>query len=530
MWFFYKKSQVIDFCFITILSVIISIVEISFLLFVYAVISEGSYSINLFNLSFNADSISGEALVISSVILLLFKIIIIVYTNFSCKKFGYNLYSEVFFRFSNCYSKNNLDWNALFSIHLNIVTNSIYRSVLALASSFAYFLLFFLYIASSLSLNTGWLLLFFILLTSGVVAIVFYMFKNIAPNFVHKVNLHLNFINSILKSRFFYFSGAASISVLTNQYHDLVEKLKTVQAVQQIFHELPRYLFEVMLILCLLLIVLAKEDHEGSVGEVILLSVRLLPVLSNIFSNMANIYTNRSAFELVCGVLKQSRPEVPSQLIQVDRLGIKGLMLKHNDKVFRYEDMDFVFNSSIYRIAGPSGSGKSSLLLAIVGQRDADAGNILVNGRSGRLRELYKSAVFVSSEFDFPEALSIGELIVEAPLKGRLDIQICYSVFFPELVKKNILLPKFLKLTGDEVSKTFSAGQKQRLAHFIALSSNSRVLISDEGFCHIDHSLRRDIMNLYMNNNIYNGILLVEHDLDFLEGFDVQEIQIDSSR
>ena len=92
--------------------------------------------------------------------------------------------------------------------------------------------------------------------------------------------------------------------------------------------------------------------------------------------------------------------------------------------------------------------------------------------------------------------------------------------------KKNLLISDFLLLTGTYISSKFSAGQKQRLAHFLALFSGSEILICDEGFCHIDSKLRQDIMSFYLNNKYYNSIVLVAHDAEFLLGFNVEEINI----
>ena len=166
----------------------------------------------------------------------------------------------------------------------------------------------------------------------------------------------------------------------------------------------------------------------------------------------------------------------------------------------------------------------------MVGQRVIVDGSIFVNGCSDLLDQFYKSIIFISSEFEMPDVLTIGELILEKPVGSFENIDMYFTLFFPELCQRNISFLEFLNFTGHYVTNKFSAGQKQRLAHFLALFSGSKVLICDEGFCHIDDKLRREIISFYVKNNVYSGIVLVAHDAEFLEGIDVQEIHIGKSR
>ena len=526
----FEKRQILDILVITTVSVTASILEMLFLIYAYGVISGDLTDQQLLSGLIDTFKLSNSTFIVFALVLLICKFLIIFYTSVSCKKYATSLYRSAFFKFALSYRKTELDWNAFFLTHLNVVTNSIYRSMLSLCSALIYFTIFFLYIVSTISMDVFGTLIFSVMVILGAMIPIFYAFRKVASKIVTRQNIQLNFIYTLTASGLYYFSGFRAINSISERYFDVVDKLKITQAVQQFFTELPRYIFEVILIMFMLFVVISSWGSGNNSGEVMLLVIRLLPIFSSIFSNFANIYTNRAALKLVSRVLSASDNQFFSKLEVVNSLSMYGVKLKHNEKIFTYPDYDFTFDSSIYRISGVSGSGKSSLLAAFVGQRVIVDGSIFINGRSNLLDEFYKRIIFISSEFEMPDVLTIGELTLEKPAGPFENIDMYYTLFFPELCQRNISFLEFLKFTGHYVTNKFSAGQKQRLAHFLALFSGSKVLICDEGFCHIDDKLRRKIMSFYVKNNVYSGIVLVAHDAEFLESFDVQEIHIGKSR
>ena len=495
-----------------------------FLIYAYGIVSGRPSDQQILSDIMNSSNLNTFVLV--AIVLLLCKLFIIMYSSVSCKNYAAFLYQISFVKFVTLHGKTETDWDAFFSIHLNLVTNSVYRSLLSLCSAITYFMVFFIYIASTISFD---LLQLLILLVTGVLCTMvplFYAFRKVAPTIVKRWNIQVNFINTLKNSGLYYFSGFKALYKITEKYSGLVDKLKLIQAIQQFFTELPRFIFELILIIYILFIVTTNKGSVNNTGEVMLLVVRLLPVFSNIFSNFANIYSNMAALKLVSKVLSVSSSQNDAKLREISDISIKGLKLKHNENIFTYPGYNFTFNSSIYRISGVSGSGKSSLLGALVGRRDIIDGNILVNGYDNQLHTFYKSSIFISSEFDIPDIISIRDLILKNSTGRSTRIENYYNVMFPELSKKNISVSEFLNFKGEYVSHKFSAGQKQRLAHFLALFSGSRVLICDEGFCHMDDRLRQKIISLYVEEKIYDGIILVAHDAAFLEGFFVEEIPI----
>lgn len=527
---FLFKRQILDVILITISSVLSSLLEMFVLIYVFAVVS-GTFVENDFLSSIvGLDALSHTTIIVVAAFLILCKSFVLIYSSISCRVYAKFLYKTAFNKFICCSDKLNIDWNSLFAAHLNIASNSVYRSVLSLCSSVVYFLVFFVYISSTISMmSLMWVCLLLACILGGMIPI-FYLFRKVSPNIVSSFDLHLNYILTLNSSRVFYFSGIKAGRIIKEFYNSLITKLKFAQAVQQFFSELPRFLFEVILIF--LVVSLLTTDSGGDIhaGSVMLLIIRLLPVFSTIFANFSNIFSNRTALKTVGRVISYPSPLFNSNQETIQGLSYSDLTLVHNDKSFTYKNEIFHFDNTIYRIAGASGSGKSSLLSALIGHREIISGHILVNDGRSTLYDFYKNSVFVSSDFEMPDALRVKDFITHRTPVSSSCLLNDYSVFFPELLLKNISCDDFLELTGEYVSNQFSAGQKQRLAHFIGLHSGADILISDEGFCHIDDNLKFQIMHHYLAKSVYKGIIVVEHDSDFLQSFSTIEVSIENKK
>ena len=123
--------------------------------------------------------------------------------------------------------------------------------------------------------------------------------------------------------------------------------------------------------------------------------------------------------------------------------------------------------------------------------------------------------------------MTIKDLIFDVENTSKSKIQAIYKTFFPELEFKGVFYQDFLNFSGQHICSIFSAGQKQRLAHFLAYYSKAEMLISDEGFCHLDDNLKSDIINFYAEERRYSIVLMVEHDGNFLYKKELQEIRIE---
>ncbi|GAB4167708.1 MAG: ABC transporter ATP-binding protein [Geothermobacteraceae bacterium] len=147
--------------------------------------------------------------------------------------------------------------------------------------------------------------------------------------------------------------------------------------------------------------------------------------------------------------------------------------------------------------AGPSGSGKSSLLSLIGCMARPTSGRVLVEGREvSRLPEKFLTEVrretfgFIFQQFNLVRELTVRENVMlplyvlpERPAQMRR--------------RADELLDRFglAKLAGRKV-RWLSGGEQQRVAIARALINDPQVVIADEPTAHLDSELARELLGM----------------------------------
>jgi putative ABC transport system ATP-binding protein len=138
-------------------------------------------------------------------------------------------------------------------------------------------------------------------------------------------------------------------------------------------------------------------------------------------------------------------------------------------------------------VAGPSGSGKSSLLHLLAARDRPSAGEVhvlaadLATARPRQLRELRRHRIgFVaqrSSGALFPHLTAIEQLVAVARLRGagRGDAE-------------QALVTVGLEHRADHRAATSSGGEQQRLAVALALVGTPALVVADEPTAELDHA------------------------------------------
>ena len=151
-----------------------------------------------------------------------------------------------------------------------------------------------------------------------------------------------------------------------------------------------------------------------------------------------------------------------------------------------------VKKGEVFGIVGPSGAGKSTLLAIIGGLLDASSGNVklekeIIYGPKDRLIPGHPEIQIVNQEFGLDLYHTVKEnLSVKA---NHLTIAIKQE-FIEELLQ---LLE--LKTVENQQAITLSGGEKQRLALARALIMESKVILLDEPFAHMDAHIKRKVIN-----------------------------------
>src|SRR4051794_40084179 len=160
-------------------------------------------------------------------------------------------------------------------------------------------------------------------------------------------------------------------------------------------------------------------------------------------------------------------------------------------------------------LVGPNGTGKTTLIDALVGRRPLDGGK-LRTGHNVKVGYLSQHA----------EELEIGgaRTVLEAAVKR--------TGLTPNTARA--LLGRFL-FSGEEVEKPLeglSGGERRRLSLAILVASDSNVLILDEPTNHLDLESREALEDALQN--FPGSLLLVSHDRALLDAVGSRTVAIDN--
>ncbi len=167
--------------------------------------------------------------------------------------------------------------------------------------------------------------------------------------------------------------------------------------------------------------------------------------------------------------------------------------------------------TTIFGIAGESGSGKSSLLKIMTGNLDASSGTVLfknkrVVGPSERLIPGHPDIQLVNQDF----ALDVYHSVEENLRNKMVHLHRSQQVEFIDELLELLQLQHVRK----QQALNLSGGEQQRLAIGRALAKEPEVLILDEPFAHLDANTKLRLLNyLKALQKIQNvTLILVSHD------------------
>lgn len=177
-------------------------------------------------------------------------------------------------------------------------------------------------------------------------------------------------------------------------------------------------------------------------------------------------------------------------------------------------------------IAGPSGSGKSSLLKAILGFVRPAAGGISIDGTELTERTVWKlrrHIAYVPQEPDLGDQIVSRRIREPFHLKANAHLQFDTAQLDRYLDQFN-LSPMLL----DKPATELSGGEKQRFAVIIALLLKRPILLLDEPVSAMDKESRRILRDL-LSQQTDKTILFISHDESLLDIAD-QTVDIQTFR
>lgn len=167
--------------------------------------------------------------------------------------------------------------------------------------------------------------------------------------------------------------------------------------------------------------------------------------------------------------------------------------------------------SKITAIVGPSGAGKTSVLMLCNGLKHASSGNIYINGKL--IDTFQPQTLRRTVGLAFQDAkMIVGTARKNLALPLTLQQKQLTTQIGEQLLKVVGLEPQLLKMNVRELS----GGERQRLALARTLVNQPDILLLDEITASLDQLAAKEIEQLILSINKKNGttIIWITHDLE----------------
>lgn len=247
----------------------------------------------------------------------------------------------------------------------------------------------------------------------------------------------------------------------------------------------------------------------GAVFSISNISNRFLNGVNNFWENFVLAKSSEkilSKFQSVS--LDDKKPSCPT--IQ-QKIELKEFSICYGDKVvLQNVNLEFDIGKK-YALIGESGSGKTSIVRAIVGLSDHYTGRILLDG-------VEKKNYDIDSVFSQISYISQNVYLFNDTLRYNLTLGHPYSdeEIYSVLSYVNLIgfletLPDGLNTIIGDGGKNISGGQKQRIVIARSLLQKKKIFIMDEGTSALDQKNAHMIEDMIMDDPHLTLILITHH-------------------
>jgi ABC-2 type transport system ATP-binding protein len=164
---------------------------------------------------------------------------------------------------------------------------------------------------------------------------------------------------------------------------------------------------------------------------------------------------------------------------------------------------------TIHGIIGENGAGKTTLLQMLAGVYDVERGRVLVEGESVYDNNKVKKKIgYVADRNQYFKDYKIKEMVE------------FYSGIYDDFSKEDFQeYNKIFKLNLDKKIKQLSKGMQMRLSLMLNLATRPEVLILDEPTSGLDAIVKKDLLDILINQVYENNLTIVisSHHISELE-------------
>jgi len=207
-----------------------------------------------------------------------------------------------------------------------------------------------------------------------------------------------------------------------------------------------------------------------------------------------------------------------------------GSLLRYDNVTVRFGEKTVLedFNLTVrggdkVLIFGPSGKGKSTILLLAMGMVEPDAGSVYFRDAevdSGSVWEVRRQLAYV------PQNPDIGEGKVRGLIESVFDYKANRELTLDQGELRELL--EQFTLEQDILEKNYqdlSGGEKQRVAIIIAVLLRRCIFLLDEPTASLDPEAKRKVMAYFLGRKDCT-VVAVSHDSDWLEAEGLRSVRI----
>ena len=526
-FFTYKQKRYAIFIFaLMFFAMILESLSVGIILPLTSILLKGNMDISFLPNFFESQLPTGKKLIylglLITILVFLIKNLLLVFNLWQQTKFLRNMHFEITNKLFKYYLKSEY----LFFLQNN--SAHLYRNLTDIISAFVSYTKAYMIFFTEIIVFMGIAFILFyidflgttlILFSVGIVSFLIYIITIGKISFFGKQR---NIVGGELNKHLLQGMASAKDVKILDRENDLIEqvdknvfKMTRLNQIMQFITGLPRFSFEVLMILAfsLLIFVMIKTNREmidiiQYLGVFAVASFRIVPGASRLLNSFQSIKYIEPSVKIL---LEEFEPKNFSNLNKKNEENKSTLPLKFQKEI-NIKNLSFSYPSrkefslsklsmSIKKgdfvgIIGETGSGKSTLINLIIGLLKPSQGEVEVDQLNidSNLSGWYKKIGYV------PQSIYLTDDTIRRNIAfGLNENDIDDSLIKESIVKANLEefiknLPNGLDTIVGEKGIRLSGGQQQRIGIARALYRDPEILILDEATSSLDQATEKQIM------------------------------------
>jgi len=262
----------------------------------------------------------------------------------------------------------------------------------------------------------------------------------------------------------------------------------------------------------------------------VVIGYKIIPTIQTIFQSLSQARSSQKPLEIVSDDLlmaggKKEKSDDNIYIVPAEKIQLKNIYFKYNEannNIFNGLNLK-VIPGSIIGFAGPTGSGKTTLVDLFLGLISPQEGELLVDGVKiikKNLRAWQNSLGYVPQNIFLKDG-SIKKNIAYGISDSEIDMNRVWKAISQAQLDQFIsTLPSGVDTNVGERGVQLSGGQRQRIGIARALYRSASVLVLDEATSALDGETETGLLDILYSLKESMTILLIAHRLSTLKDCD----------